>query len=464
MAKADKTAFVCTNCGYDSPKWSGKCPVCGTWNSFSEQVVRTASSSRQGFNSPSGIEASTALRLREISGDDEVRIDLVDSEFNRVLGGGLVKGSLVLLGGEPGIGKSTLVLQTVSRLVGKSVLYVSGEESARQIKLRAERLSASNTGQVPGNENLFLLCETSLENILEQIRVCRPELIIIDSIQTMSTEMTDSSAGSITQVRECASTLLKFSKESGIPIILIGHITKDGSIAGPKILEHIVDTVIQFEGDQHYQYRILRPIKNRFGSTSELGIYEMRQDGLRQVNNPSELLMAELHKDMSGISIASVIEGARPFLIETQALVSTAVYGTPQRSAIGFDYRRLNMLLAVLEKRAGFKLGQKDVFLNITGGLRMTDPAVDLSVMSAVLSSNLDLSIDRSICMAGEIGLSGEVRPIGRIEQRIGEAKKIGFREIIIPKSNLNGLSKKISGIETVPVGKVEEVFRHIFG
>ncbi|HZK04149.1 MAG TPA: DNA repair protein RadA [Bacteroidaceae bacterium] len=464
MAKGNKTVFVCSNCGYDSPKWSGKCPVCDSWNSFTEHVNRKTTLSGSEFKSLNGIDASCAIRLNEVSGYEDARIDLCEAELNRVLGGGLVKGSLVLLGGEPGIGKSTLILQTVVQLTGIRVLYVSGEESARQIKLRAERLSTNNPELITKNENLFILCETSIENILEHIKECKPELIIIDSIQTMSTEMADSSAGSITQVRECASLLLKFSKRSGIPIILIGHITKEGSIAGPKILEHIVDTVIQFEGDQHYHYRILRPIKNRFGSTSELGIYEMRQNGLKQVNNPSELLLSEIHKEMSGVAIASVIEGARPFLIETQALVSTAVYGTPQRSAIGFDYRRLNMLLAILEKRAGFKLGQKDVFLNVTGGLRMSDPAIDLSVISAILSSNLDIVINRSLCMAGEIGLSGEVRPISRIEQRIEEAKKIGFKQIIIPKSNLNSLGKNIPGIEIIPVGKVEEAFRQIFG
>ena len=398
--------------------------------------------------------------LGEIQSSDYPRIDMRDDELNRVLGGGLVQGSIVLLGGEPGIGKSTLTLQTVMRLQDLKVLYVSGEESARQIKMRAERLAGSSEL----SENLLVLCETSLENIYEQIKKQKPELVVIDSIQTISSEYVDSSAGSITQVRECAASLLKFAKESGTPVLLIGHITKDGSIAGPKILEHIVDAVLQFEGDQHYLYRILRPIKNRFGSTAELGIYEMREDGLRQVSNPSELLLTDSHQGMSGVSIACTIEGVRPFLIEVQALASTAVYGTPQRSAIGFDVRRMNMLLAVLEKRVGFKLGQKDVFLNIAGGLKVSDPAIDLAVISAILSSSLDIAVDRTVCMTGEVGLSGEIRPVSRIEQRIAEAAKLGFERIIIPKSNMHGLEKRKLGIGLIPVTKVEEAFKHLFG
>lgn len=397
------------------------------------------------------------MPLHEVEAGDEPRIDLNDAEFNRVLGGGLVPGSLVLIGGEPGIGKSTLVLQTVLRMTGKQVLYVSGEESARQLKLRADRLSTSPS-------NCLIVCETLLEQIFVHIKNTQPDLVIIDSIQTIMSELVDSSPGSITQVRECSAAILRFAKENHTPVILIGHINKEGSIAGPKVLEHIVDTVLQFEGDQHYMYRILRSIKNRFGSTAELGIYEMRQDGLRQVSNPSELLLTQDHDGMSGIAIASAIEGVRPFLIETQALVSSAVYGNPQRSATGFDTRRMNMLLAVLEKRVGFKLAQKDVFLNIAGGLRVNDPAIDLAVISAILSSNMDVAIDADVCMAGEVGLSGEIRPVNRIEQRIGEAEKLGFKRFLLPKYNMQGLDTRKWNIELVPVRKVEEAFRALFG
>jgi DNA repair protein RadA/Sms len=405
------------------------------------------------------LRKNRAMRLSEIEGRDDPRIDMNDGELNRVLGGGLVPGSIVLLGGEPGIGKSTLSLQTMLHLTTKRILYISGEESAHQLKMRAERLC-------PGNapEHLLILCENSLENIFEHIRDENPDLVVIDSIQTIATEEVESSAGSITQVRECASQLLRFAKTSGVPVILIGHITKEGTLAGPKILEHIVDTVIQFEGDQHYMYRILRSMKNRFGSTSELGIYEMRQDGLRQVSNPSELLLTGEHDGLSGVAISSAIEGVRPFLVETQALVSTAAYGTPQRQATGFDQRRLNMLLAVLEKRVGFKLMQKDVFLNIAGGLRVTDMAMDLSVIAAILSSNVDTPIDPQWCMAGEVGLSGEVRPVSRIEQRIAEAEKLGFQHIIIPQYNLQGFNRKKFQIELHPVRKVEESLRALFG
>ncbi|MBP5691187.1 MAG: DNA repair protein RadA [Bacteroidaceae bacterium] len=460
----DKTMYVCSECGFDSPKWSGKCPSCGRWNTMKEITVKaqaTQNATATARKEASGkTDDSKPHTLGEIQSSDYPRIDMHDDELNRVLGGGLVQGSIVLLGGEPGIGKSTLTLQTVMRLQDLKVLYVSGEESARQIKMRAERLAGGNEL----SENLLVLCETSLENIYEQIKKQKPELVVIDSIQTISSEYMDSSAGSITQVRECAASLLKFAKESGTPVLLIGHITKDGSIAGPKILEHIVDAVLQFEGDQHYLYRILRPIKNRFGSTAELGIYEMREDGLRQVSNPSELLLTDSHQGMSGVSIACTIEGVRPFLIEVQALASTAVYGTPQRSAIGFDVRRMNMLLAVLEKRVGFKLSQKDVFLNIAGGLKVSDPAIDLAVISAILSSSLDIAVDRTVCMTGEVGLSGEIRPVSRIEQRISEAAKLGFERIIIPKSNMHGLEKRKLGIELVPVTKVEEAFKHLFG
>jgi len=463
----DKTMYVCENCGQESPKWIGKCPACGQWNTFKEikvadtrkQVTATTAAASAGRQ----LRQNKVLRLRDISAHDDPRIDMQDAELNRVLGGGLVPGSIVLLGGEPGIGKSTLSLQTMLNLTDKRVLYVSGEESAHQLKMRAERLL---TTVVSGSsaDNFLILCENSLETIFDHIKEVQPELIIIDSIQTISTEDVESSAGSIAQVRECASALLRFAKTSGVPVILIGHITKEGTLAGPKILEHIVDTVIQFEGDQHYMYRILRSIKNRFGSTSELGIYEMQQTGLRQVSNPSELLLTEDHDGLSGVAISSAIEGVRPFLVETQALVSSAAYGTPQRSATGFDQRRLNMLLAVLEKRVGFKLMQKDVFLNIAGGLRITDMAMDLSVIAAVLSSNVDTPIESGWCMAGEVGLSGEVRPIARIEQRIAEAEKLGFQHIIIPKYNLSGLNRKKFKIELVPVRKVEEALRALFG
>ena len=470
MAK-DKIMYVCDNCGQESAKWIGKCPACGRWNTFKEIKVAASpqplSSGRGTFGNSGGVsdrgrDAAKVLRLRDISAHDDPRIDMQDTELNRVLGGGLVPGSIVLLGGEPGIGKSTLSLQTMLNLTGKRVLYVSGEESAHQLRMRAERI---NPRYLEGDgEGFLLLCENSLEAIFEHIKEVQPELVVIDSIQTISTEDVESSAGSIAQVRECASALLRFAKSSGVPVILIGHITKEGSLAGPKILEHIVDAVIQFEGDQHYMYRILRSIKNRFGSTSELGIYEMQQTGLRQVSNPSELLLTEDHDGLSGVAISSAIEGVRPFLVETQALVSSAAYGTPQRSATGFDQRRLNMLLAVLEKRVGFKLMQKDAFLNIAGGLRVTDMAMDLSVIAAVLSSNVDTPIESGWCMAGEVGLSGEVRPIARIEQRIAEAEKLGFQHIIIPKYNLSGLNRKKFQIELVPVRKVEEALRALFG
>ena len=407
--------------------------------------------------------SSAPMKLRDISAHDEPRIDMHDAELNRVLGGGMVQGSITLLGGEPGIGKSTLTLQTILHIPEKKVLYVSGEESAHQIKLRADRLAASAVS-ASAFDHISILCETSLEKIFSHIQEVAPDIVVIDSIQTIATEDVDSSPGSVSQVRECAAALLRFAKTSGIPVILIGHINKEGTLAGPKILEHIVDTVIQFEGDQHYMYRILRSIKNRFGSTSELGIYEMQQGGLRQVSNPSELLLTEDHDGLSGVAISSAIEGVRPFLVETQALVSTAAYGTPQRSATGFDQRRLNMLLAVLEKRVGFKLMQKDVFLNIAGGLRVTDLAMDLSVIAAVLSSNVDTAIEAGWCMAGEVGLSGEVRPVSRIEQRIAEAEKLGFQHIIIPKYNYSGFDHKKYQIEIHPVRKVEEALRCLFG
>ena len=459
MAK-DKIAYVCDNCGQESAKWIGRCPNCGQWNTFKQ--IRIApdvgvSSAKTLVSHTFGVmKQNVPQALREVSSTEEIRVDMKDSELNRVLGGGLVVGSMVLIGGEPGIGKSTLTLQTLLSS-DRRVLYVSGEESPQQIKMRALRISDT----IP--ENIVILSETSIEKIFNSIKEVKPELLVIDSIQTVATETVASSAGSISQIRESAAALLQLAKSSDIPVILIGHINKEGSIAGPKVLEHIVDTVLQFEGDQHYMYRILRSIKNRFGSTSELGIYEMRQDGLRPVSNPSELLLTDTPGDLSGVAISSAIEGVRPFLVETQALVSSAAYGTPQRSATGFDQRRLNMLLAVLEKRVGFKLMQKDVFLNIAGGLRITDMAMDLSVIAAVLSSNVDTPIEAGWCMAGEVGLSGEVRPVNRIEQRIAEAEKLGFSNIIIPKNNAQGLKGRFK-IAIHSVAKVDEALRLLFG
>lgn len=454
MAKL-KSAYFCSNCGYESPKWMGRCLACGEWSTFVEELVRKdAASKKEDTRSFTDIK-SKPLPLKDINAGEEQRIDMIDEELNRVLGGGLVPASVVLLGGEPGIGKSTLVLQTILKLKDINTLYVSGEESARQLKLRADRIGIEN-------DNCLLLCETNIDEIYKSVKEVSPQLLIVDSIQTVYSEALESSPGTISQVRECASSLLKYAKQSGTPVILIGHITKDGSIAGPKILEHIVDAVIQFEGDQHYMYRILRSIKNRFGSTAEIGIYEMNQSGLREVSNPSELLLTRNLEGLSGIGISAAIEGIRPFLIETQSLVSSAAYGTPQRSTTGFDVRRMNMLLAVLEKRAGFKLAQKDVFLNIAGGLKVNDPGMDLSVISAVLSSSLDIAIDNNTCLCGEVGLSGEIRPVNRIEQRIQEAEKLGFSRILIPANNLKGFNKKVS-IEIKQVSKVSDAFHILF-
>ena len=454
MAKL-KSVYFCSQCGYESPKWMGKCPSCGEWSTFVEELVRKDVMSKQEDTRSFQSVRSEPQQLREIRADEEPRIDLRDGELNRVLGGGLVPASVVLLGGEPGIGKSTLILQTILKLNGLRTLYVSGEESARQLKLRADRIGLQN-------DDCLIVCETALAEIFKQVKRTSPRLLVVDSIQTIYSEALESAPGSISQVRECAAALLKFAKQSGTPVLLIGHITKEGSIAGPKILEHIVDTVIQFEGDQHYMYRILRSIKNRFGSTAELGIYEMNQSGLREVSNPSELLLTQNHEGLSGVTIAAAIEGIRPFLIETQALVSTAAYGTPQRSATGFDIRRMNMLLAVLEKRAGFRLAQKDVFLNIAGGLRVNDPGMDLSVISAILSSSLDMSVGDTTALCGEVGLSGEIRPVNRIEQRIQEAEKLGFSRILIPANNLKGFNKKVK-IEVIQVKKVSDAFRILF-
>lgn len=454
MAKL-KTVYFCNNCGYESPKWMGKCPSCGKWSTFVEELIRKENVATQIDTRSFSENKSKPILFKDVKVSEEKRIDMKDEELNRVLGGGLVPASVVLLGGDPGIGKSTLVLQTVLNLTDITTLYVSGEESARQLKLRAERIGIEN-------DRCLLLCETNLDDIFRSIKEVSPDMLIVDSIQTIYSESLESSPGSISQVRECATSLLKFAKQSGIPILMIGHITKDGAIAGPKVLEHIVDAVLQFEGDQHYMYRILRSLKNRFGSTAEIGIYEMNSSGLREVSNPSELLLTQNRGELSGVSISAAIEGIRPFLIETQSLVSTAAYGTPQRSTTGFDIRRLNMLLAVLEKRAGFKLAQKDVFLNIAGGLRVSDPGLDLSVISAILSSSLDMSIGNDICLCGEVGLSGEIRPVNRIEQRIQEAEKLGFSKILVPSNNIKNLNRK-HNIEIFQVSKVTEAFRLLF-
>lgn len=455
MASAKtKSVYFCSDCGYESPKWLGKCPGCGEWNTFVEEKVsaKPGKSARKGL-----VRSSTPVRLSEIEVKEEMRVKMPSSELNRVLGGGLVAGSLTLIGGEPGIGKSTLLLQNILSIRNRRILYVSGEESASQLKLRADRL-----GKI--SEDTFILCETNLDNIFTQIENVSPSLIVVDSIQTICSSEIESAAGSVSQVRECAASLLRYAKESGVPVILVGHINKDGAIAGPKVLEHIVDTVLQFEGDRQYLYRILRSIKNRFGSTNEIGIYEMAQKGLKEVKNPSEMLLSENRdEEMSGIAIGVTMEGIRPFMVEVQALVSSAAYGTPQRSVTGFDQRRLNMLLAVLEKRAKFKLSQKDVFLNIAGGLKVADPALDMAVVAAIMSSNFDISIEWKWAFAGEVGLSGEIRTVTRIEQRVSEAQKLGFESILIPKGNLKGI-KDTFNINIVEVGKVEEVFKNIFG
>ena len=457
MAK-EKTVFVCTNCGQESPKWIGKCPSCGAWNTFVEEIVRKEQAvSRATFTA----SADTARRnrpvpLSNIEGSEELRMDMGDDELNRVLGGGLVPGSLVLLGGEPGIGKSTLVLQTVLRMPERKILYVSGEESARQLKLRADRIQHNSS-------DCLIVCETSLEQIFTHIRNVQPELVVIDSIQTISTELIESSPGSVSQVRECAASILKYAKETNTPVILIGHINKEGSIAGPKVLEHIVDVVLQFEGDDSGAYRILRGIKNRFGATSEIAVYEMTSGGLKEVANPSDLLIPMHEEALSGIAVSAMLDGTRPLLIETQALVGSAAYGTPQRSATGFDVRRMNMLLAVLEKRAGFRLGTKDVFLNMAGGLRVNDPACDLAVISAVLSSNFDLPVSSHTCFCGEVGLSGEIRPVSQTERMIAEASKIGFDRIFI--SGFTSLPEQFShkGIEVVKISDVPQLCRALF-
>jgi DNA repair protein RadA/Sms len=450
-----KSVYFCNNCGYENPKWLGKCPGCGEWNTFVEQVLTPAKSASKASGMFKG-ESSKPVKICDIDPQEQPRINMPSTELNRVLGGGLVKGSLTLIGGDPGIGKSTLLLQNILSMRGRNILYVSGEESETQLKMRADRI-----GKVA--ENVYILCETSLENILNQAKNMPIGLMVIDSIQTIATTEMESTAGSISQVRECTARILRYAKETGVPVILVGHINKDGMIAGPKVLEHIVDTVLQFEGDRQNLYRILRPIKNRFGSTNEIGIYEMVSAGLREVKNPSEMLLSPNRtENMSGISIGVTTEGNRPFLVEVQSLVSTAAYGTPQRSVTGTDPRRLNMLLAVLEKRAKFKLAQKDVFLNIAGGLKVSDPALDSAIIAAIMSSNFDIAISEGIAMVGEIGLSGEIRTVTRIDQRVAEAQKLGFNTIIIPKSNLKGMKGKFK-IDIIEVGKVEELLSNLF-
>ncbi|MDT0620228.1 DNA repair protein RadA [Croceitalea vernalis] len=453
MAKT-KTAYFCQNCGAQYAKWIGQCTSCKEWNTVVEEVVQKEDKKTWKSSTSTLQKASKPLLVKEINSDKEIRLNTLDIEFNRVLGGGLVPGSLTLLGGEPGIGKSTLLLQIALKLQYKT-LYVSGEESQKQIKMRADRIH-------PNSENCFILTETKTQNIFQQIVALEPDLVVIDSIQTLHSDYIESAAGSISQIRECTAELIKFAKESNTPVILVGHITKDGTIAGPKILEHMVDTVLQFEGDRNYVYRILRSLKNRFGSTAELGIYEMQGSGLREVNNPSEVLISKNDQDLSGTAIAATVEGMRPLLIEIQALVSTAVYGTPQRSATGFNAKRLNMLLAVLEKRAGFKLAAKDVFLNITGGISIDDPATDLAVIAAILSSNSDIPIEKGVCFAAEVGLAGEIRPVQRIDQRILEAEKLGFQTIYVSKNNKIGLKK--SQIQVKLASKIEQIVVELFG
>ncbi len=455
MAKL-KTTFYCQNCGAHYSKWQGQCTACKEWNTIAEEVIEKAEKVSWKTKETSTSQRNRTAKpqkISEISNQKETRLDTQNQELNRVLGGGLVPGSLTLLGGEPGIGKSTLMLQIALQLPYKT-LYVSGEESAQQIKMRAERIH-------PNSENCYILTETKTQNIFRNIEEIEPDIVVIDSIQTLHTDNIESSAGSISQIRETTTELIKFAKETDTPVILIGHITKDGNIAGPKILEHMVDTVLQFEGDRNHIYRILRANKNRFGSTNELGIYEMQGSGLREVNNPSEILISKNDEDHSGTAIAATLEGLRPLMIEIQALVSSAVYGTPQRSATGYNAKRLNMILAVLEKRAGFKLGAKDVFLNITGGITVEDPAIDLAVVAAVLSSNVDITIDKRMCFAAEIGLAGEIRPVNRAEQRILEAEKLGFTSIIISK--YCKLPKQHYGIQIIKVAKVQDVVKHLF-
>ena len=457
MAKV-KSSYFCQNCGHQSPKWLGRCPACGEWNTFVEELIQKEEKDKGSWRiSTSQKIAARPKALPDITYLQQNRIFTRDSELNRVLGGGIVPGSLVLIGGEPGIGKSTLMLQIALQLTEQKVLYVSGEESEQQIKMRAERLGTSG-------EHCFILTETGTQNIFKQIEQFEPGLLVIDSIQTLQSSFIESAAGSVSQVRECTAELMKYAKESGTPVFLIGHITKEGTLAGPKVLEHMVDTVLQFEGDRHMAYRILRTTKNRFGSTSELGIYEMIGSGLREVSNPSEILISQREEDLSGITIGAMLEGNRPLLIEIQSLVSAATYGTPQRSSTGFDAKRLNMLLAVLEKRGGYRLGVQDVFLNIAGGLKVEDPAIDLAVCASIVSSYEDISIPSSVCFAAEVGLGGEIRAVNRIENRISEAEKLGFKQIYISKYNTKGLNLSQFRIQVKSAAKLEEVFEELMG
>ena len=453
-----KTSFFCQNCGYESPKWVGKCPNCENWNTFVEEIVVKGNDKgeKDVWKNYNGKEKIKTISISDVSSAAEERIITADAEINRVLGGGIVLGGIVLVAGEPGIGKSTLFLQTGLQLNGLVTLYISGEESEQQIKMRADRVGIKN-------DNFYLLTETNTQTIFQEIKKLKPQLVIVDSIQTLQSPYVESSAGSVSQIRECTAELQRYAKETNTPVFLIGHITKDGSIAGPKILEHMVDTVLQFEGDRHYAYRILRTLKNRFGSTAELGIYEMTGDGMRAVNNPSEILITQKEESLSGIAIAATIEGIRPLLIEGQALVTQSVYGTPQRTVTGFDLRRLQLLLAVLEKRGGFHFGVKDVFVNIAGGLKVEDPSIDLAIVSALLSSYEDIPLNQHYCFAGEVGLSGEIRAVNRIEQRIAEAEKLGFEKIIVSKYNAKSMSKLKHNIEVVALAKVEELYRFLF-
>jgi DNA repair protein RadA/Sms len=453
-----KSTFFCQNCGQESAKWVGKCPSCNEWNTFVEEVIVKGSDKavKEDWRSFEGTAGLKTISINDVVSGEEKRIISGDVELNRVLGGGIVAGSIVLVAGEPGIGKSTLFLQIGLQLSHVRTLYISGEESEQQIKMRADRVGAES-------DNFYLLTETNTQVIFKEIKKLQPELVIVDSIQTLQSPFVESSPGSISQIRECAAELQRYAKETNTPVFLIGHITKDGTIAGPKILEHMVDTVLQFEGDRHYAYRILRTLKNRFGSTSELGIYEMTGEGMRPVLNPSEILIAQKEDELSGIAIAATIEGMRPLLIETQALVTQSVYGTPQRTVSGFDLRRLQLLLAVLEKRGGFHFGVKDVFINIAGGIKVEDPSLDLAIVCALLSSYEDVPLPQKVCFAGEVGLSGEIRAVNRIEQRIAEAEKLGFEKIIISKYNAKSLGKLKFGIQVVTLGKVEEVYQYLF-
>ena len=458
MAKT-KSAFFCQNCGYETARWLGKCPSCNEWNTFVEEVVEKGDTKVPAWKTSAGLaRANKPSKVALIESSSEKRIQTGDQELDRVLGGGLVLGSVTLIGGEPGIGKSTLMLQLALNLPDKKILYVSGEESEQQIKMRAERITTSPLA------DCYILTETSTQNMFKQIEVLEPDIIIVDSIQTLHSSHIDATPGSVSQVRECTAELLRFAKETDTPVFLIGHITKDGAIAGPKILEHMVDTVLQFEGDRHHVYRILRSIKNRFGAAAELGIYAMNSTGLRQVSNPSEILLSQRDEELSGIAISATLEGARPMLIETQALVSTAAYGTPQRSSTGFDTRRMNMLLAVLEKRCGFKLSTRDVFLNIAGGIKVEDPAIDLAILVAIISSHEEISISSKVCFAAEVGLSGEIRAVNRVDQRIAEADKLGFERIFISKYNLKGLILEKYSLEIIGVSKIDDVFNSLFG